>query len=190
MFFAMQQRESEELQHHCRQALLRCLKSIVKAEEGSTADFYYCKAALEFVRQFGDVSSKLVDVDTRLAAVKLAPNILATQPPNILCPEWFVEREQRSKFYHILQMPLPTVIPQPRNSQAVKNALFGRRLHALIDDPCLQDRCIRFFLSSTFTDTLFERTFILKDVMPYVRKYASTRGIQVVLSEMRFGIGS
>jgi WD40 repeat protein len=186
----MQQRESEELQHHCRQALLRCLKSIVKAEEGSTADFFYCKAALEFVRQFGDVSSKLADVDTRLAAVKLAPNILATQPPNILCPEWFVDREQRSKFHHILQTPLPIVIPQPRNSQAVKNALFGRRLHALIDDPCLQDRCIRFFLSSTFTDTLFERTFILKDVMPYVRKYASARGIQVVLSEMRFGIGS
>jgi WD40 repeat protein len=186
----MQHRESEELQHHCREALLRCLKSMVKAEEGCAADFHYCKAALEFVRQFGGVSSKLVDIDARLSSIKLPPNILGVQPPNVLSPEWFVEREQRSRFAQILQMPLPTVIPQIRNSQAVKNALFGRQLHAVINDACLQDRCIRFFLSSTFTDTLFERTFILKDVMPYVRKYASSRGIQVVLSEMRFGIGS
>jgi hypothetical protein len=49
-------------------------------------------------------------------------------------------------------------------------------------------RILRFFVSSTFDDTLYERNFILEDVIPYIKECARCRGLDVALSEMRFGI--
>eukprot|EP00979_Chaetoceros_neogracilis_P003361 scaffold586_cov209-Chaetoceros_neogracile.AAC.7 len=47
---------------------------------------------------------------------------------------------------------------------------------------------IRIFLSSTFNDYGKERNLLLKDVLPYVNSFGSRFGIDVVISEMRWGI--
>ena len=52
--------------------------------------------------------------------------------------------------------------------------------------PC--KRVIRVFISSTFTDTDFERNYALEDVIPYLKQAGRERGFDVVFSEMRFGI--
>ena len=51
-----------------------------------------------------------------------------------------------------------------------------------------KQRVIRVFLSSTFTDTVHERAVLLRCVHPAVQTYARKLNIEVVLSEMRFGI--
>jgi len=49
-------------------------------------------------------------------------------------------------------------------------------------------RMVRFFVSSTFTDTFFERNWLLEDCMPFLKEAARNRGLEIVFSEMRFGI--
>jgi WD40 repeat protein len=49
-------------------------------------------------------------------------------------------------------------------------------------------RMVRFFVSSTFTDTFFERNWMLEDCMPFLKEAARNRGLDIVFSEMRFGI--
>jgi hypothetical protein len=49
-------------------------------------------------------------------------------------------------------------------------------------------REIRVFVSSTFTDTFFERNCFLEDVSPYLRDACRRRGFEFIFSEMRFGI--
>ena len=52
--------------------------------------------------------------------------------------------------------------------------------------PC--KRVVRVFISSTFTDTVFERNYTLEDVVPYLKKVGRERGCDIIFSEMRFGI--
>lgn len=47
---------------------------------------------------------------------------------------------------------------------------------------------IRIFLSSTFTDYKQERNLLLDDVLPYVQSFGREYGIDVIFSEMRWGI--
>jgi len=49
-------------------------------------------------------------------------------------------------------------------------------------------RIVRFFLSSTFTDTRLERDLMIAAVMPRVREYCQSVGLQLELSEMRWGV--
>ena len=47
-------------------------------------------------------------------------------------------------------------------------------------------RVVRVFISSTFTDTVFERNYILEDVIHYLKQVGRERGFDVIFSEMRF----
>ena len=47
---------------------------------------------------------------------------------------------------------------------------------------------IRIFLSSTFNDYGAERDLLLRDVLPFLKFFGSKFGIDVVISEMRWGI--
>jgi len=49
-------------------------------------------------------------------------------------------------------------------------------------------RVVRVFISSTFTDTVFERNYVLEDVIPYLKDAGRERGFDIIFSEMRFGI--
>ena len=44
-------------------------------------------------------------------------------------------------------------------------------------------RVVRVFISSTFTDTVFERNYALEDVIPYLKKAGRERGFDIVFSE-------
>jgi hypothetical protein len=47
---------------------------------------------------------------------------------------------------------------------------------------------VAFFLSSTFTDTEWERNLLISDVMPYLSELARKYGLDLRLAEMRWGI--
>ena len=47
---------------------------------------------------------------------------------------------------------------------------------------------IRIFLSSTFNDYGAKRDLLLRDVLPFLKFFGSKFGIDVVISEMRWGI--
>ena len=52
----------------------------------------------------------------------------------------------------------------------------------------VQKRIVSFLLSSTFTDTEWERNLLLDDVMPYLQDYARMHMFEIKLVEMRWGI--
>ncbi len=47
---------------------------------------------------------------------------------------------------------------------------------------------VAFFLSSTFTDTEWERNLLISDVLPYLAELARKYGLELRLAEMRWGI--
>jgi hypothetical protein len=47
---------------------------------------------------------------------------------------------------------------------------------------------VAFFLSSTFTDTEWERNLLISDVLPYLTELARKYGLELRLAEMRWGI--
>ena len=49
-------------------------------------------------------------------------------------------------------------------------------------------RIVSFLLSSTFTDTEWERNLIISDVVPYLQDLARRLGFEFRLAEMRWGI--
>lgn len=52
----------------------------------------------------------------------------------------------------------------------------------------VEKRIVSFLLSSTFTDTEWERNLVLDDVVPYLQEYARQHQFEVLLVEMRWGI--
>lgn len=84
---------------------------------------------------------------------------------------------------------------QPAALMNLRNAELDTRV--LIGELCpetkafvLRDsrRIVSFFLSSTFTDTEWERNLLLDDVVPYLQEYARGIGFEFRLAEMRWGI--
>ena len=47
-------------------------------------------------------------------------------------------------------------------------------------------RIVSFLLSSTFTDTEWERNLLIDDVVPYLQDYARKHGFEFRLAEMRW----
>ena len=47
---------------------------------------------------------------------------------------------------------------------------------------------LRVFVSSTFTDTHYERNILLDEIVPVIRSIAAPYGIQVVFVDMRYGV--
>ena len=48
-------------------------------------------------------------------------------------------------------------------------------------------RVLRIFISSTFTNMNFERNYMLQEI-PFLKECAAARGLELIFSEMRFGI--
>ena len=48
------------------------------------------------------------------------------------------------------------------------------------------NRIVSFLLSSTFTDTEWERNLLIDDVVPYLQDYARKHGFEFRLAEMRW----
>ena len=99
------------------------------------------------------------------------------------CSLWPDIRKERPEWSHRLDREPPT--STPRNSAEDWSILTGKVGERAFKT---ENRVVRFFVSSTFDDTLHERNFILEDVIPYVSECARNRGLDIALSEMRFGI--
>lgn len=70
-----------------------------------------------------------------------------------------------------------------------KKLLYERIFHGDVKVSLpLEKKSIRIFLSSTFNDYANERNFILKNTLPYLKRFASKFGIEIIISEMRWGI--
>ena len=98
------------------------------------------------------------------------------------CCLWEESRKERLEWKGRIDRDPPS--PISRNQKEDWSALVGD----MADIESGNSRIIRFFVSSTFDDTLYERNFILEDVLPYIKECARCRGLDVALSEMRFGI--
>jgi hypothetical protein len=89
--------------------------------------------------------------------------------------------------------------PTSRKPTAV-NKLHDSRVHdqdrqgVLVGDFTINtqkyniSRVVSTFVSSTFTDTQWERDVLVEDVYPFVQRYAASKGMEFIPSEMRWGI--
>jgi hypothetical protein len=99
------------------------------------------------------------------------------------CSLWPDIRKDRPEWVQRIDREPPT--PTPRNYKEDWSTLVGDLPESEFKT---ENRVVRFFVSSTFDDTLHERNFLLEDVIPYVMECAQNRGLDIALSEMRFGI--
>ena len=99
------------------------------------------------------------------------------------CQLWDELREERSGWKDRLRSKNPP--KNPRNKPEDWSAITGN-MKEMGEIAC--KRVIRVFISSTFTDTVFERNYVLEDVIPYLKDAGRERGFDIIFSEMRFGI--
>ena len=99
------------------------------------------------------------------------------------CQLWDELREERPEWKSRLRSENP---PKNRRNKPEDWSAITGNMKAMGEIAC--KRVIRVFISSTFTDTVFERNYALKDVIPYLKKAGRERGFDVIFSEMRFGI--
>ena len=91
-------------------------------------------------------------------------------------------RQERSGW----QARLPSTNPErkPRDKAEDWEVVAGKTSTAnLVATP----RAVRVFLSSTFSDTVLEWRFFLQDVVSYLKRCARNRGLDLDVSDMRFG---
>ena len=81
----------------------------------------------------------------------------------MLCQVWGELREKRSGWKSRLRSTNP-----PKNR---RNKPEDWSMKAMGEIAC--KRVIRVFISSTFTDTVFERNYVLEDVIPYPKDAGS-----------------
>ena len=97
-------------------------------------------------------------------------------------------RRERGKYKRELETPV-RLVAQSRDTK-----LDGEILRGLITQNVLehvlrvQKRIVSFLLSSTFTDTAWERNLLIDDVIPYLQEYSQHRNFEIKLVEMRWGI--
>ena len=116
-----------------------------------------------------------------------AENDHQLKPLRLKVRHWEPRRE-RGKFKEMLEKPVQ-LRPEKRNPGLCTSIVRGLmtpdvRAHVLT----VQKRIVSFLLSSTFTDTEWERNLLLDDVMPYLQDYCRKRRFEIKLVEMRWGI--
>ena len=99
------------------------------------------------------------------------------------CQLWSELREERPEWKGRLRSTNPP--KHLRNKPEDWSAITGN-MKAMGEITC--KRVIRVFISSTFTDTVFERNYArnyaLEDVIPYLKQAGSERGFDIIFSEM------
>ena len=102
----------------------------------------------------------------------------------------FKEHGKECTYKQMLQQP-PVLRRRERDQGLCHDILRGfmdenRTVYEFV---CREDkRIVSFLLSSTFTDTEWERNLLLDDVMPYLQEYSRLRNFEIKLVEMRWGI--
>ena len=99
------------------------------------------------------------------------------------CQLWSGLREERPEWKSRLRSTNP---PRKPREKPEDWSAITKNMKEMGKPP--SKRVIRVFISSTFTDTVFERNYALEDVIPYLKEAGRERGFDVVSSEMRFGI--
>ena len=95
-------------------------------------------------------------------------------------------RHERGEWKTLLSAPT-TLHEQGRDTELDLKILRGDitadvRVYVLQQDK----RIVSFLLSSTFTDTEWERNLLIDDVVPYLQDYARKHGFEFRLAEMRW----
>ena len=95
-------------------------------------------------------------------------------------------RHERGEWKTLLSAPT-TLHEQRRDTELDLKILRGDitadvRVYVLQQDK----RIVSFLLSSTFTDTEWERNLLIDDVVPYLQDYARKHGFEFRLAEMRW----
>ena len=95
-------------------------------------------------------------------------------------------RHERGEWKTLLTAPT-TLHEQRRDTELDLKILRGDitadvRVYVLQQDK----RIVSFLLSSTFTDTEWERNLLIDDVVPYLQDYARKHGFEFRLAEMRW----
>jgi hypothetical protein len=91
-------------------------------------------------------------------------------------------REQRVDWISRMSSTMPKMLPTDREQDW---AVMTGKVSAV--DLDATTRALRLFLSSTFSDTMLERSLFLQDVVPYIKVCASNRGLDFDVSDMHFG---
>eukprot|EP00004_Rigifila_ramosa_P003105 TRINITY_DN1325_c0_g1_i10.p1 TRINITY_DN1325_c0_g1~~TRINITY_DN1325_c0_g1_i10.p1 ORF type:complete len:1309 (+),score=319.57 TRINITY_DN1325_c0_g1_i10:273-4199(+) len=118
-----------------------------------------------------------------------APLVVDNRKAKKLVHLWAEKRTLRGKWQKIMQTKV-AVVPVERNRDEVLAVLRGSPLSPnVIAAAC--GTIVRPFISSTFTDTAFERDMLIADVYPYVKEYGMMNGVEFFQpSELRWGIRS
>jgi hypothetical protein len=95
-------------------------------------------------------------------------------------------RSERPEWMDKLKVTIK-VLEKARDAEEDLRVLRGS-VPDLLGGERAPQNAIRFLVSSTFTDTEWERNLLLEDVTPYIEDYARRHGIDYYFVEMRFGI--
>eukprot|EP00808_Paulinella_micropora_P001310 g75551.t1 len=100
---------------------------------------------------------------------------------------WPDKRHQRQEWKERLQKTVE-ILSAPR--KPLDGETKQKILSGLAQDLKLQDASakIRVFVSSTFTDTEYERNQLMRDVYPYLQKLCQALGIEWGTVDMRWGV--
>ncbi|XP_072034434.1 NACHT domain- and WD repeat-containing protein 1-like [Amphiura filiformis] len=69
-------------------------------------------------------------------------------------------------------------------NSAFDSLVYGNTDHL----PIQESNIVRIFMSSTFTDTVYERNRLMKDIFPELRKYCQSKGVEFEVVDMRWGV--
>ena len=96
-------------------------------------------------------------------------------------------RHERGEWKTLLLAPT-TLHEQGRDSELDLKILRGGVTAETVGVHVLRQekRIVCFLLSSTFTDTEWERNLLIDDVVPYIQDYARKYGFEFRLAEMRW----
>ncbi len=105
---------------------------------------------------------------------------------------WSVDRSERPSWKELLAWEPPSS-PSLRGKRGNDSSNHQSALYKIVRGSIdtvipAKQHTIRIMLSSTFQDYSQERNFLLKDVLPYLKEFGGKFGIDVWLSEMRWGI--
>jgi WD40 repeat protein len=80
------------------------------------------------------------------------------------------------------------VVPRTERPEPVSWASLARVLGGDPPSAALPGRSVRIFVSSTFVDTIAERSILMEVVEPHIAALAKANGLEVVLTDMRWSV--
>eukprot|EP00163_Fabomonas_tropica_P031909 TRINITY_DN777_c0_g1_i1.p1 TRINITY_DN777_c0_g1~~TRINITY_DN777_c0_g1_i1.p1 ORF type:complete len:1003 (-),score=268.05 TRINITY_DN777_c0_g1_i1:92-3100(-) len=94
------------------------------------------------------------------------------------------ERDASKKIFEDIDALLATNVDASSFAQLTARVLNGDIDHMVAP----QKRVVRLFTSSTFTDTKFERDYLMNDVYPFINEVCRRLGFEFQVIDMRWGV--